>query len=126
MGYLIWNTLINIKNNQKTKKSYIILKNHKICINILTILWDENFISGYKEINTNFIKVFLKYIGKNPVLINIKFLSKPSKRFYLSVKQCWKIKTDSTILILTTSKGFLTLESCKKYNIGGEPFLFLY
>ena len=123
----IYNLLINIKNNQNINKSYIIVFNSKSYINILNILWIENLISGYKILNKYNLKIFLKYNNiNNSVIKNIKFLSKPGKRFYLSNKSIWKLKNSFKVIILTTSKGILTLKSCKKNKIGGEPLFLIY
>ena len=121
-----WNIIITLKNNQIVKKSYVIIKKKKKIINLLNILWDENYISGYCFFNKHYIKIFLKYIAHKPVLLNFKFISKPGKKLYLSVKHLWKLKIGSNNLILSTTKGFLTLNSCKKINVGGKPLLLIY
>ena len=125
--HCIFNLLINIKNNQNIKKSSIIVINNKFSINVLKILWTENLISGYTLLKKNHLKIFLKYTNLNSSVIkNIKFLSKPGKRFYLSNKNLWKVKNSFKTIILTTNKGILTLKTCKKYNIGGEPLFLIF
>lgn len=116
-----------IKNNQKINKSIIYIlyqKNHVIFLNFL---WDNNLISGYKSIKKQkkIIKIFLKYINFLPAIINYKILSKPKKRFYLNIKQLWKIKTNKGIFIISTSKGLQSLIDCKKNHVGGEPLIYI-
>ena len=42
---------------------------------------------------------------------------------YYSVKQLWKINSNQGLLILSTNRGLLSLSSCKKLKIGGEPVI---
>lgn len=118
--------LTNIKNGQMSKKSTIIQKKKNICEAMLKVLWNEGFISGYKILNSNNILIFLKYTNTgSPAINSLQFLSKPSKRFYYSLKQLWKLDSSKTFIILSTNQGLLTIEQCKKKNVGGEPLLII-
>lgn len=127
MKHYLWNMLTSIKNGQISKKSIILQKKKNICENMLKVLWNEGFISGYKVLlNTNYIQIFLKYNNAGePAINSLQFLSKPSKRFYYSSKQLWKLDSSKTFIILSTNKGLLTIEQCKKNNVGGEPLLII-
>jgi len=117
----------NIKNGQLIKRTFILQRKTKICEQFLRILWDEGFILGYKTVQTNKnqLKIFLKYKKRNPVINSIKFVSKPSKRVYFSVKQLWKINSNNNLIIISTSKGLLSIFQCKKLKIGGELFVII-
>ena len=115
-----------INNGQLAKKSVVKQYRKKSCEFILNIMWNEGFILGYKysKNNPKFIKIFLKYKNGKSVINNMKILSKPSLRIYYSVKQLWKLESDTRgLLILSTNKGFMSSNECKKKNIGGEPFV---
>jgi len=115
----------NIKSGLITKKAFILYPKKKICILFLNILWDEGFILGYKIDETNLIKIFLKYQNKKPVINSLKIITKPGKRKYCSIKQLWKIKYNSGIIILSTNKGIMSINECKKLKIGGELFIII-
>jgi small subunit ribosomal protein S8 len=83
-------------------------------------LWDEGYILGYTLISPAKLKIFLKYKSGKSVIKNIQIISKPSLRVYYSVK---KLKKLDIFLILTINKGFITIDECKKLNIGGEPII---
>lgn len=119
------NMIANIKNGQQSKKAYVITTRKKTCEYVLNILWDEGFIFGYKisSTNPNMLKVYLKYNNENPAINNIKLLTKPSLKIYYSLKQLWKLNSSEGLLIISTNKGFMSLNDCKKYRLGGEPFL---
>ena len=118
----------NIKNSQTAKKSIATQTRKNICEQILKLLWDEGFISGYRISlkSDKKLEIFLKYQkdGK-PVINSIKTMSKPGKRIYYSAKQIWKIDSSKLFIIFSTNKGLKSIIQCKKWKIGGEPFLII-
>ena len=118
----------NIKNGQTAKKSIIIQTRKNMCEHILKLLWDEGFISGYKISleNSQKLEIFLKYqkTGK-PTINSIKTISKPGKRIYYSAKQIWKMDSSKLFIIFSTNKGLKSITQCKKFKLGGEPFLII-
>ena len=122
MKNYLWNMFANIKNGQIVRRDFVFQTKQKICESFLQILWDEGFILGYK-IETNKIKIFLKYINGEPAIKNIKLISKPSRRIYYSIKQIWKIDSSKSFIIISTNQGLKSLTECKKLKIGGEPFV---
>ena len=52
-------------------------------------------------------------------------ITQPSLRVYYSIKQIWKFDSSKGIIILSTNKGFMSINTCKKLKIGGEPFIVL-
>ena len=119
MSKAIYNMFSQIKNAQINQKSVIFIKTQKQCQQLLNLLWVNGFIIGYKFIN-NKIKIFLKYTNNQPVINNLKFISKPSRKIYFSNYKLWKIDATKFFLIISTSRGFLTLFECKKQSLGGE------
>lgn len=125
MNNQISNMIAKIVNGQLAKKPFVLQVKKKACENILNVLWDEGFILGYKKSksNQNMLKIFLKYQNNTPVINSIKMLSKPSLRIYYSVKQLWKLNTNNGIIVMSTNKGFMSSNDCKKKTLGGEPFI---
>lgn len=118
----------NIKNGQTAKKSIIVQTRKNMCEHILKLLWDEGFISGYRISleNNKKLEIFLKYqkTGK-PIINSIKTISKPGKRIYYSAKQIWKMNSSKLFIIFSTNKGLKSITQCKKFKLGGEPFLII-
>ena len=115
----------NIKNGQLAKKAYVIQTRKTINESFLDILWDEGFILGYKldNFDSTKLKIYLKYYKNEPVINKFKFISKPSKRVYYSLKQIWKIDSSKTFIIFSTNLGLKSILACKKQKIGGEPLV---
>lgn len=119
---IITDTLSNlfskIKNGYLAKKSKIRQQQSKQSITILNILVTEGFIKSYKINSKKQINIYLKYKKNKAVLNEIKRLSKPGKRLYISNKDLYKKKTG--FYILSTSIGVSTDLQAKKLNVGGE------
>ena len=81
----------NIKNGQKSNKSFVINQKNNLSVSLLNILWKEGFILGYTVEEKNKLKIFLKYKNSNSVLKYIKVLSKPSNKIYFSSNKLWKL-----------------------------------
>ena len=123
MKNYFWNMFTNIRNGQLAKRSFIYQKKKKLCESFLKILWNEDFIVGYKisTLREGSIKIFLKYMDNGrPAINNIKLITKPGRRVSYSIKQIWKIDSNKFFLIFSTNKGLQTIEGCKKLKIGGE------
>lgn len=119
---IITDTLSNlfskINNGYLSKKTKIIQHNSKQSINILNILIKEGFIKSYKLTKENQLNIYLKYKQNQPIINQIKRLSKPSRRIYFKNKDLYKKMNG--FYILSTSIGILTDIQAKKLNVGGE------
>lgn len=126
MNNSLWSISTNLKNHQNSKRNFIYQPKTKLIIAFLNVLWNEGFILGYKvsTLNSNLLKIFLKYKNGDPVINSIKFILKPSHQIYYSVPQLWKLDSKKSFTLLTTQKGLMTIYECKKSQIGGKP-LFL-
>jgi small subunit ribosomal protein S8 len=125
MKNYLWNMFANIKNGQLAKRNFIYQTRKKVCEAFLQVLWDEGFILHYQiDLNNDSrLKIFLRYKNKKPVINNIKLISKPSRRIYLSLNQIWKLDSNKSFIIFSTNKGLKSIIDCKRLKIGGEPFI---
>ena len=124
MNHLLWDMFTRLRNGQKSGKISILQPKTNLCCKVLDALLDEGFILRYhiSQINPKIIKVYLKYFNNKPVITQIKAVSKPSKRVFISTKELWKINNLSGVLILSTSKGIFSDKKSRKLNVGGEVF----
>ena len=116
--------LARIKNAHKAKKSYTSCYKSKLNSNVLTVLKDEGYIRDFKDIEIrkgiNNIQIDLKYYNGNPVIKNIKRISKPGIRVYSKISDLPKIYGGLGISILSTPKGVMSDNQARKNNVGGE------
>ena len=123
------NMLLNIKNSQLVKKKYIYQKKNKNCQKILDIMWNEGLIIGYQNSRNleDYYEIFLKYTkDKKPIIKSIKIIYKKNQTKNQTLKQLWKINSTAQTLILSTSKGLMSLHDCKKFKINGVPYLLIF
>lgn len=123
----LFNLIANIRNGQLARKAYIYSKKTPLCESTLNALWDEGFILGYKISlkNSNMLKIFLKYKNGKSSINSLKVISKPSLRIYYSIKQLWKLDSTKGIIFISTNNGIMSLDKCKKKNLGGEPIIII-
>nr|YP_009547917.1 ribosomal protein S8 [Bremia lactucae]AZL92969.1 ribosomal protein S8 [Bremia lactucae] len=124
---IITDTLSNlfskIKNGYLANKSKITNQKSKQIINILNIFVKEGFIRSYK-IDSNQLDIYLKYRKNKSVIMELKRISKPGKRLYITNKDLYKKKKG--IYILSTSMGIITDLQAKKLNVGGELICMIF
>jgi small subunit ribosomal protein S8 len=99
----------------------------KLIIDFLNILWNEGYILGYKVCNSdsNLLKIFFKYKNENSIINSLKLISKPSRPIFYSLSQLYNIDSKKNLLILSTSKGLMTINECKQAQIGGKLLLLI-
>ena len=71
-----------------------------------------------KKIKNIFVK--LKYFDGQPVIKEIKRISKPGRRVYSKATSIPKVLNGLGLAILSTSKGVMSDAEATKNNIGGE------
>ena len=78
---------------------------------------------GYKlyGVNSNLLKIFLKYKKNKPVINSIKLFYNSGFTNHYKLSQLWKLDSKKNLIILNTSKGLMTVQECKKNQVGGQP-----
>ena len=115
--------LTRIRNAQMRGMSKVVTPSSKLRIRVLEVLINEGFIRGYTEVEKDGhknIDIELKYYEGQPVISEIKRVSKPGRRVYSSVSDIPLVRNGLGILILSTSKGVMSDNSARSENVGGE------
>ena len=113
-----------IRNGQMRSLNSIDLHSSNFRKSILKILKEEGYIKDYyiekSENNKISLKVNLKYYEGDPVIKEIKRISKPGRRVYSRANSIPRVMNGLGLAILSTPKGVMTDAEAKKNNIGGE------
>ena len=112
-----------IRNGQMRSLTRIDVPASKFRLQILEILKLEGFINNFfieKNENINVLKVDLKYYEGNPVIKEIKRISKPGRRVYSRAISIPRIQNGLGLAIVSTSKGVMSDSEARKNNLGGE------
>ena len=113
-----------IRNGQQRLKANVEMPSSSLRLKILEVLKIEGFISSYhiekKENNKISLIVDLKYYEGNPVIKDIKRISKPGRRVYSRAVSIPRIQNGLGLAIISTNKGVMSDIEARKNNIGGE------
>ena len=116
--------LTRIRNAQMRGKGKVSTPASKIRKNVLDVLQTEGFIRGYAQVEfdggKSEIEIELKYYEGDPVIKEIKRVSKPGRRVYSSVGDLPRVHNGLGVSILSTSKGVMSDSDARQQNVGGE------
>ena len=113
-----------IRNGQMRSLNSIDIPSSNFRKNILEILKSEGYIKDFfvskSENNKVNLKITLKYYEGDPVIKEIKRISKPGRRVYSRASSIPRVMNGLGIAILSTPKGVMSDVDARKNNIGGE------
>jgi len=116
--------LTRIRNANMVKQQKVDIPSSNVKVNIAQVLKQEGYIKNYKVIADNrqgVLRIYLKFIDeKEPVINEIKRVSKPGSRTYVNSESIPTIKNGLGIAILSTSQGIMTDGTARQSGIGGE------
>ena len=116
--------LTRIRNAQLRGKSTVSTPASKLRTWVLDVLASEGYIRGYDRVATDNgqgeIVISLKYFEGTPVIREVKRVSKPGRRVYMSVKEIPVVRNGLGISIVSTPKGVMTDANARAANVGGE------
>jgi len=120
----IGDMLTRIRNGQQRLMAKVEMPSSSLRLKILDVLKVEGFILSYhiekKENNKISLIVDLKYYEGNPVIKDIKRISKPGRRVYSRATSIPRIQNGLGLAIISTNKGVMSDIEARKNNIGGE------
>ncbi len=121
----IGDMLTSIRNATERRLSEVRIPHSNIKAEIARILKEEGFIESYRiegEKKRDLV-ITLKYKGKrgkDPVIDGLERVSKPGRRFFVTVNEIPRVRSGLGVAILSTSQGILTGKQAQKKRVGGE------
>lgn len=116
--------LTRIRNASIAKIQKIDIPSSNLKVSIANVLRTEGFIKNYKVLaddKQGILRIYLKFIDeKDAVITEIKKVSKPGSRKYVTKNNIPKVKNGLGIAILSTSKGVVADKVAREAGIGGE------
>ncbi|MBP0483492.1 30S ribosomal protein S8 [Sagittula salina] len=120
----IGDMLTRIRNAQARGKSTTSTPASKLRGWVLDVLADEGYIRGYESTTDErghpAFEISLKYFDGTPVIREVKRVSKPGRRVYMSVNDIPQVRQGLGVSIVSTSKGVMSDANARAANIGGE------
>lgn len=115
--------LIRIKNAQAVSHQTVNIPFSKIKFNLAKVLEKEGLIEAITTRGRKIKKIIeikLKYEEGQPVIEELKRISKPGQRIYLKKSQVKPVRQGYGLVIISTSQGLMTNKEAKKKGLGGE------
>ena len=113
-----------IRNGQMRSLASVQIPSSNFRKNILEILKKEGYIKDYfiekSDKNKITLKITPKYYEGDPVIKEIKRISKPGRRVYSRATSIPKVMNGLGLAILSTPKGVMSDIDARKNNVGGE------
>ena len=116
--------LTRIRNSSLRGKSVVETPASKLRAWVLDVLADEGYIRGYEATTGKdghpAIEISLKYYEGEPVIRELKRVSKPGRRVYSKIKSLNRVYNGLGMSILTTPRGVMSDVQARNENVGGE------
>ena len=106
-------------------KSNVFVPYSKLKHELVNVLVAEGYLKGCVKTDDSvsekpMINVELKYHNEEPVIKELKRISKPSLRKYSSSTSLNSVKNGLGSYILSTNQGLMTDKDARAKNVGGE------
>jgi small subunit ribosomal protein S8 len=116
--------LTRIRNANMATLEKVDVPASKMKIELTKILKDKGFIKSFKVIRDRkqgVIRISMKYLeGYEKVITGLKRISTPGRRVYVDKTEIPEVMGGYGIAVLSTSRGILTDETCRREGVGGE------
>ncbi len=121
--------LTRIRNAIMARHDNVVIPLSKAKIALAKILKEEGFIADYaimKGETHRYIKVTLKYIDNQPLIMGLERVSKPGLRLYVKRGEIPRVYGGMGIAIVSTSKGIMVGKEAWRRNLGGELLCYVW
>ncbi len=116
--------ITRIRNAQMRHKETVSFNKSRLLMNVLEVMKQEGFIGSYTVHNISKgieeLTVKLRYYEGEPVIKEIKRISRPGRRVYASKKNMPIVYNGLGVTILSTSKGVISSAKAMEQSVGGE------
>lgn len=115
--------IIQIKNAYLARKDEVRMPSSKLRASIAKLLVDNGYLSEStveEKQPQNEIVLKLRYVGVQPAVTEVRRVSKPGRRVYVTADKLPRVLAGHGTAILSTSSGLMTTKEAKQANVGGE------
>ena len=125
----ISNMLTVVRNASRARHEKVDIPNSKLLAAMAELLKNEGFIDNFRVIKDNkqgVLRVYLRYVRKQPVFINLKRVSRPGLRVYKGARKIPYVQRGRGTVVLSTSRGLMTDVQAREAGIGGEVLCYIW
>lgn len=118
LSYPVGDFLIRVKNIAMAGKKEVRVPATNIINAVALVLKEEGYLSEVNKVD-NEIVAKVAYQKKEPVVLNIKLISRPGLRRYMDLNEIESYRGPATFIV-STSKGVISSRKAIKQRVGGE------
>jgi len=122
--------LTRIRNACRAGHRYVDLSWSTVLEAVAEVLKEEHYVEHIlvkKDVAIPKMRVFLKYgPNRNSVIKELKRISKPGRRHYVSAKQIPYVRSGLGLSVISTSKGMMSGKKALEQNVGGEVICYVW
>jgi small subunit ribosomal protein S8 len=115
--------LTRVRNAGQARHRRVDMPVSKLKVELARILKDNHYIHDFKVLDDGkhgVLRLYLKYFQEKPVIRELKRVSRPGLRRYVSVPDIPRVRNGLGMAILSTSKGVMTDRQARQEKVGGE------
>ncbi len=115
--------LTRIRNAQATEKATVSMPSSRLKLAIAGVLKEEGYITDFSVVGDEKkpqLTITLKYYQGQPVIEQIKRVSRPGLRAYRGASDLPRVNNGLGVAIVSTSNGVMTDRAARAAGIGGE------
>ncbi len=123
MNDLLSDMLTRIRNGQHANLKKVNSQYSKLLASVCEVLKREGYIKDWKTTGVTAkpeLEIELKYHEGEPVIKNLKRISRPGRRHYCAIDLLPKINNGLGISIISTSNGVMSDHEARQHHVGGE------
>lgn len=121
--------LTRIRNAVRARHARVAMPASKMKLAIARVLKEEGYISDIEILRDSAqgtLRLTLRYVEKQPVLTQLKRVSKPGLRVYTKRANIPRVRGGQGIAILSTPQGLMTGKRAYREGLGGEVVCYVW
>jgi small subunit ribosomal protein S8 len=115
--------LTRVRNAQMARHRRVDMPVSKLKVEVSRLLKENHYIHDYKILDDGkhpVLRLYLKYFQDKPVIRELRRVSKPGLRQYVSVEEIPRVRNGLGMAMLSTSRGVMTDREARAAKVGGE------
>lgn len=124
MNDVVSDLVSRLKNGQQAALRQVRCPASRLVESVLKVLEEEGYIVGSRKEEVrpgvSELIVDLKYYEGQPVIRNMRRISKPGRRVYMPIGKLPRYNNGLGVVIISTSHGVVSDFEARKLNVGGE------
>ena len=115
--------LTRIRNAGMARHRRVDMPLSKLKVEIARLLKENGYIHDHKLLNDGkfgVLRLYLKYYQDKPVIRELRRMSRPGLRRYVSVEEIPRVRNGLGLAVLSTSRGVMTDRDARAAKVGGE------